>query len=290
MKKNLYSYSSCLNYLFKLLENNNLNKDSFMKLRRDVIFLCCDSIEIFWRDFNLIKIDSIQYDLICSNIYKYVLEFEPVSYLKEKCFFYQVPLKVQKGIFIPQSDTEILIEKTFLLIDKIWGFREGLEILEIGSGSGNISLSIAKNNRLLKVIGVDINKKALSIARFNSVNLGINNVEFLFSNLFENINKNFDIIVSNPPYISEEDYLNLDPYVKKQPKNSLVAKNNGLWFYQEIISKSKSFLKNKFLVIFEIGYKQETEIVKILLNYFFDVKIEVFNDFNGNNRIIAFYN
>jgi release factor glutamine methyltransferase len=236
------------------------------------------------------KIDSIQYDLICSNIRKYVLESEPVAYLKESCFFYQIPLKVQKGVFIPQPDTETLIEATFLLINKIWGFKENLEILEIGSGSGNISLSIAKHNQSWKVTGVDINKKALSVAKFNSINLGISNVEFLFSNLFESINRKFDIIVSNPPYISEEDYLSLDLYTKKQPKNSLVAKNNGLWFYQEIISKSKNFLKNKFLVIFEIGYKQEIKIIKILLNYFLDVKIEIFNDFNGNSRIIAFYN
>jgi release factor glutamine methyltransferase len=129
----------------------------------------------------------------------------------------------------------------------------------------------------------------LFFAKRNSKSLNVNNINFIKSNVFSNVQGKFDVIISNPPYIDIADYDSLDPCVKMQPKEALIADNKGYWFYQEIIRKSKVFLKENFLVIFEIGYKQEDEIIKIVLTYFSDIKVKKFSDNSFRVRVIAFY-
>ncbi|WNE41488.1 MAG: Release factor glutamine methyltransferase [Mycoplasmataceae bacterium] len=291
--KKFYSNSSFLIYFSKIL-NEKFPKEHFsdneiLIFQKDIISLCSSSYEDFWRDFNLKKNNNRDYKNICKKIEKYLFEKQPISYLNQKCFFNNFPLKVKKGVFIPQPDTEILVEKSLFLINQIWGLNNNIEILEIGTGSGNISISLAKSNSSWKITALDINKKALSVAEGNAESLDVNNIKFLFSDIFSEVIGSFDVIISNPPYISNKDYYHLSDYTKKQPKNALVAKNNGYWFYQEIISKSSLFLKEKFLVIFEIGYNQADEIIKILLSSFPDVKVDIFKDFGNNQRVIAFY-
>src|SRR5436853_7417534 len=108
-------------------------------------------------------------------------------------------------------------------------------------------------------MAIDINEKALEVAKKNTMNQQIKNIEFVQSNLFNNVDKDekFDIIISNPPYISEKEYKSLSSFTRKQPKEALVAQNNGYFFYQEIIRQVPIFLAKKFLIIMEIGYQQE---------------------------------
>lgn len=288
-KKKFYSYRLLLDYSFKLFGDNSSNEKQELTFRKDIISLCSSSVEEFWNDFDSKKINDFQYKHNCKKIEKYVLEKQPAPYLNKKCSFYNISLEIEKGIFIPQSDTEILVEAALNLIEKIWDVRKNLEILEIGTGSGNVAISIAKNRRNLNIIAVDINKKALYFAKKNSEKLGTKHITFMFSNVFSDVKGNFDVIISNPPYVAEHEYHNLSSYTKKQPKKALLSKNNGYWFYEKIINDSNFFLKKKFLVIFEVGCNQVNEIIKILLSRFAEVKIETFKDFDDKVRVLAFY-
>lgn len=139
MKTKLYSYHSCLLYASSLSQSNYS--------QQDVISLCSDSIVTFWRDFKIAKLSQAEYESICSRIYEYIVLTEPIAHLKNKCFFHKIPLRIAKGIFIPQPDTEVLLEKAIFLISEIWDSPSQLDILEIGSGSGNVSLSLAHFNK-----------------------------------------------------------------------------------------------------------------------------------------------
>ena len=268
---------------------NYYSEDQLDIFQKNIILICSTSSEEFWLNFNLENIDSNRYFNICDKIKKHFLEKQPVSYLTKKCFFNGNSFEIQPGVFIPQHDTEILVSKTLELISEIWTCDDKLDILEIGTGSGNISISLAKNNNIWKIKSLDINKKALSVARNNARNLNVDNIIFFKSDVFSNVQGKFDVIISNPPYIGIEEYNHLDSYTKAQPKEALVADNNGYWFYQEIAEKSRFFLKDKFLLIFEIGYKQQDEIIKIVLTCFSDIKVKNFYDNSFQSRVVAFY-
>lgn len=282
METKYYSYQACLVYASTLPVKDYTTKD--------LIALCTDSTVEFWRDFKVAKLSQADYNLICLNINKHLVGGEPVAYLRKRCFFHKLPLRIEQGVFIPQPDTEVLVESCIALISEKWGASNDVQILEIGSGSGNIALSLATASSAWQILAVDINKHALATARLSAADLALTNVKFLHSNLFTNVKQTFNVIISNPPYLSLTEYEKLGTQTRKQPFEALVAANNGLQFYQQIISESKSFLKSKFLVIFEIGYNQENEIIKMLLSYFCKVEVKIFKDLSQKNRVLAFYN
>ncbi|CAI2185541.1 4279_t:CDS:2, partial [Funneliformis geosporum] len=136
---------------------------------------------------------------------------------------------------------------------------------------------------------IDSSKNALKVAKINAAAYQIKNIKFFSSNLFANIPKEekFNIIVSNPPYISATEYKDLAVSVKKQPRKALVAKNNGYYFYQEIFRQVGFFSTKKFLLVVEIGHQQVETIIKLVINYFPRGKVSVFPDYSGNIRVIA---
>ena len=140
-------------------------------------------------------------------------------------------------------------------------------------------------------MAIDINKKALEIAKKNATNQQIKNIEFIESDLFSNININekFDIIVSNPPYISKKEFETLSLFTKKQPKQALIAQNNGYFFYQEISQQVRTFLAKKFLIMMEIGYQQKKEVIKLLIDYFPNAKVSIFPDYKSYSRAVMIY-
>jgi len=202
---------------------------------------------------------------------------EPLQYILGETEFYGCKIKVNPDVLIPRPETELLVEKLV---------QENVNsILEIGTGSGAIAIALAKQMKNVQIEATDISEKDLNTARQNGE---LNNVSinFIQSDIFENIKNKYDIIVSNPPYISKKEYDNLAPEIKDyEPEISLLAKEEGLFYYKKIFENAKDYLTEKGKIYFEIGYNQAEKIKEIAKENGFD-EINVFKDLNGFDRIV----
>lgn len=203
----------------------------------------------------------------------------PLQYAIGEWEFYNLRLKVDERALIPRFETEIIVD--YIIKSDI----KKEKILDIGTGTGAIALSLAKNIEDSQVIGSDIEDKALSLARENKDFTKTSNVDFIKSDLFENIDGKFDLIISNPPYINKEDYENLDKELYSEPKSALFGGDDGLFFYKKIINEAPNYLNNKGHLIFEIGYDQK-EILNDLLKEKGFKSIINLRDFNDFDRFI----
>ena len=211
-------------------------------------------------------------------------EGKPVQYIVGNVDFYDINLLVNKNVLIPRFETEYLVEKTINYAKKL---KEPLDILDIGTGSGAIAITLAKHLNS-KVIATDISEKALEIAQKNAKR---NNTQITFkqSDILKNVKGKFDIIISNPPYISKDE--TIDPLVKdNEPSLALYADNKGLYFYEEILKNIKPYLKEKSIIAFEIGMTQSKDITKIAQKYLPKVKIITEKDLTGKDRYIFIFN
>lgn len=209
----------------------------------------------------------------------------PLQYIIGNVEFYNLKILVNENVLIPRPETELLVER----IINDFKDRNGLRILDIGSGSGNISLSLAKNLNEAFITGVDISEKAIELAQQNAEMNQINNAEFklidIMSDQIFQLGK-FDLIVSNPPYVSESDYNLLEPELKVyEPRIALTDNSDGLSFYNRIITISKSILENKGYLFFEIGKDQQQIIYEMMIREEF-VNIKMQKDYAGIERII----
>ncbi|WP_067140025.1 peptide chain release factor N(5)-glutamine methyltransferase [Oceanivirga salmonicida] len=227
------------------------------------------------------KINEEEKNRIREYLKKIALENMPYQYVFNEQNFYGRDFFIDKGVLIPRHDTEVLVEKV-LEISK----QDSL-VLDIGTGSGVIAITIAKELPKSKVLAIDISDKALEISKKNTEFLNAKNVKIVKSNLFENIEfKEFDIIVSNPPYISnkEVEEVGLNTYIH-EPHEALFANSDGLYFYYEISKNAKEYLKNGGYLAFEIGYKQKKAVNDILTEFGY-VDIKNYTDLNGLDRVV----
>lgn len=212
----------------------------------------------------------------------------PVQYLLNEQEFYGRKFYVDKGVLIPRQDTEILVEKMIdTLKDKVLKNEIHPKILDIGVGSGIIGITAALEIESSYVLGVDISEKALETAQKNKEILKVSNIKFLKSDLFENVEfREFDMIVSNPPYISlNEVGIMSDDTLLHEPSEALFAENDGLYFYYEICQKASDYLADFGYLLFEIGYKQGKNVAKIMASSGFK-NIEVVKDLAGLDRVV----
>lgn len=268
------------------LEKNDIQEG---KLIAEIVFshvLNIDRMMLFTKyrdDVEDEEIEKIRYF-----IQKIGREKFPVQYLLNEQEFYGRKFYVDKGVLIPRQDTEILVEKMIdTLKDKVLKNEIHPKILDIGVGSGIIGITAALEIESSYVLGVDISDKALETAQKNKEILKVSNIKFLKSDLFENVEfREFDMIVSNPPYISlNEVGIMSDDALLHEPSEALFAENDGLYFYYEICQKASDYLADFGYLLFEIGYKQGKNVAKIMASSGFK-NIEVVKDLAGLDRVV----
>lgn len=204
---------------------------------------------------------------------------EPIQYIIGKQEFMGIEFNVNKDVLIPQPDTEILVEETI----KIAKEYNKPKVLDLCTGSGAIAVSIKKYVPEAEVFASDVSIKALQLAKINNID---NNINFIESNLFENINNEFDIIVSNPPYIRTEEIKSLSKEVQNEPLIALDGGQDGLDFYRDIIKQAHNYLKSNGKLCFEIGDEQKDAITQILKSNFNYKNIKYYKDLQGKDRVI----
>ena len=209
----------------------------------------------------------------------------PIQYITNKQEFMGLNFYVDKNVLIPQPDTEILVEEVINIFNNK---NCEYEILDLCTGSGAIGVSLAKYIQNSNVVMSDISNEALKIAEKNAKeNDLINRCTFLKSDMFENIEGKFDIIVSNPPYIKTEVIYTLDKEVQKEPIIALDGGKDGLKFYRTIANEAWKYLKQDGILAIEIGYDQKEEVIELLESTGKYKDIYSKKDLAENDRIIV---
>ncbi|WP_088070261.1 peptide chain release factor N(5)-glutamine methyltransferase [Gottfriedia luciferensis] len=217
------------------------------------------------------------------------IDGQPIQYLIGYEYFYGRKFFVNEEVLIPRPETEELVEGVLNRIHKHWKNTDQLELVDVGTGSGAIAISLALESSQLTVHTIDIAEESIQVAKQNAQELNAN-VHFIHNDLlnyFIEENKKVDIVVSNPPYIPHEDWLNLDEVVKNhEPYRALVGGEDGLDFYRRFANDLPKVLNEKSLVAFEVGVNQGEPVADILRKAFPSSTVEVVFDINGKDRMV----
>ena len=213
-------------------------------------------------------------------------KYEPIAYILEEKEFWSRKFSVNKDTLIPRPETELLVE----VLSNMY-FNKKVSILDIGTGSGCIIISLLKNLKLSFGMGIDISKKAILIAKKNAIRHKITSRLKLYNKSLGDIfDKKFDLIVSNPPYIKRNNIKDLAEDIKNyEPRMALDGGNDGLDLIRKVIYKSKNILKFNGMLALEIGNGQFDSVSKILIDKNFRIK-RVIKDYKNNVRCVFAYN
>lgn len=204
---------------------------------------------------------------------------EPLQYILGETEFMGLTFHVEPGVLIPRADTEILVEKALKVMPP------NARVLDIGTGSGAIAVSLARLGQAARVTAVDVSDKALEIARKNAESNGAD-VEFVKSDCFSALQgRKYDMIVSNPPYISDEEMQTLMPEVRQEPELALFGGGDGLDFYRRISREALEHLNEGGFLLFEIGWLQK-DAVSALMRTFIGEPFAL-RDYGRNWRVVG---
>ena len=210
---------------------------------------------------------------------------EPVAYIVGKREFWSLPFEVSRHVLIPRPETEILVEEVLKACAA--GRVKNPRILEIGTGCGAISVSLASELKEAYIVATDISREAIAVAMKNAHNNGVENqISFLIGDLFQPVSGKFDIIVSNPPYISEEEYDDLPSEIQKfEPRLALCAGTDGTEYHGAIIREAISYLEKGGALLMEMGAGQKDRIENMLKESHLYDNIVFRADYAGINRV-----
>ena len=219
--------------------------------------------------------------IIFQRLIKKRLKFQPISQIIGERYFWKNKFFINSDVLDPRPDTETLIEHTL-------SFGSFFNILDLGTGSGCIILSLLDEYNAAMGIGVDKSKKALNVAQKNAELLNLNDrVKFQIGNWCDGLDNKFDLIVSNPPYISEKEILGLsNDVINWEPRIALTPEGDGLGAYKNIINGVKNILIPNGRIIFEIGHAQGNEVSNLLKSNNFK-EINIVKDINNKDRVVS---
>ena len=284
-----------LEYGIRLLKENNINEPVLKTriilanvLNKTKEYLMVHELEEL--DEELINIFKEDIEKSCKNI--------PIQYITNKQEFMGLEFYVDDNVLIPQPDTEILVEEVINICagtDDHIALQKNIKILDLCTGSGAIGISIAKNVDNCDITLSDISVDALKVTTQNCKNIvGADghvcsqnkNIKIIQSDLFENIEDKFDIIVSNPPYIKSDVIKTLDKEVQNEPMLALDGGKDGLDIYRKIIEQAYKYLNEDGYLCLEIGYDQKDEVIKLIEETNKYKEIYSKKDLAGNDRIV----
>ena len=249
--------------------------------KRDIEYLIKETFSLTNVDF-ILKQDKSFDDALFVDRLEELKKGKPVEYILGYASFCLLKFKVDENTLIPRSETEDLVYRTIEFVKKM-GLRKP-RILDIGSGSGCISITLNKMLIDSIVESVDISSKALEVAKENNV-LNNTNVEFYLSDCFEKVNGTFDVIISNPPYIDRNSYVQ-ESVLKYEPHTALFADDNGLAIYKRIIEKLLSYINRPSIVAFEISPDLVDRLEMLIKEHLGECEYSFEKDLNGFDRFL----
>ena len=211
----------------------------------------------------------------------------PIQYIIGNVNFCGNILEINENVLIPRFETEQLVVNTVEKIKELWP-NQNIDLIDLGTGSGAIGLSIKKKLPNVNVTLLDISDKAIEVAKKNASNLKLN-VKFILNDMLENIANKYDVIISNPPYIKTNEEIE-DIVKNNEPHLALYAGDDGLDCYKKILCHVKENINNKYLIAFEIGDTQKEDLFNLAEQYLTNYNIECIKDFSNRDRMIFIYN
>ncbi len=209
----------------------------------------------------------------------------------KKIKFMDLDLVVPRDVFTPRPETGLLVNVSLFALWVNGGYKENARILDIGTGSGNIAISLTKFNKHCKLVSLDITDASLDAARANAqLNNVADRIQFIKSNLFNALHDkfrgSFDCIVSNPPYVAKWEIKTLSDYVQDEPRVAIDGGEDGLNFYRKIISTAPRYLKKGGCLVMEIGYNQSYFVKELIEKQKGFTDMEMYKDEQGLDRIV----
>ncbi len=273
------------NYLEKqLFELDSLQIDEY-KHKSEIIIqnvIGINKAQLYTKTYSISQTEFKKLE----NAFSLLKENTPVQHILQESYFYNDKFFTPPGVFIPRPESELIID----CVTSDFSFSAKKTVLDIGSGSGCLSISLGSLYKDFSITGIDISNKAVDVSRKNAEILNTSNVKFINKDFF-NIKLNlFDIIISNPPYLAISEIENLDDSVSKHdPIIALSDQFDGLSFYKYFIENIDYLLKKDGTMYLEIPNSNVTDKIIDIINKNPNIANEIFKDFEGNNRVIKIY-
>lgn len=231
------------------------------------------------------QVSHEQMEAFKEGVHAYVYDNVPVQYIIGHEYFYGYPFIVNEHVLIPRYETEELVSHVLRIYDEHFSGGK-VDVVDVGTGSGAIAITLALEESNMRVDATDISEDALAVAKENAKNLNAK-VNFIQGDMLEpllKMGKRYDILVSNPPYIPDEEAV--DPLVKdNEPHVALFGGEDGMDFYEVILKDAKKVLKPKGVILFEHGWNQRKRMMELIQKYFPHSEFQIIKDMNQKDRI-----